>query len=151
MFFCHRFFIEKMANFEVLGLPKPFQNRPQNDSKSAALLAAPGVLDPTTFLSCINLLHFLTGGWAVTFQGGFWEGREVMLAHFSLLGVFFSLLACSCILLGTFWPFLGVLERFGLDFGGFWGGSGMVLELPGLVFQSFFVNASLHCKKAPDA
>ena len=31
-------------------------------SKSAALLAAPGVLDPTAFYACINILHFLTRG-----------------------------------------------------------------------------------------
>ena len=31
-------------------------------SKSAALLAAPGVLNPTAFYACINILHFLTRG-----------------------------------------------------------------------------------------
>ena len=31
-------------------------------SKSAALLAAPGVLDPTVLYACINILHFLTRG-----------------------------------------------------------------------------------------
>ena len=31
----------------------------QVGAKSAALLAAPGVLDPTAFYACINILHFL--------------------------------------------------------------------------------------------
>ena len=31
-------------------------------SKSAALLAAPGVLEPTAFYACINILHVLTRG-----------------------------------------------------------------------------------------
>ena len=31
-------------------------------SKSAALLAAPGVLDPTAIYSCITILHFLPRG-----------------------------------------------------------------------------------------
>ena len=31
-------------------------------SKSAALLAAPGVLKPTAFFACINILHVLTSG-----------------------------------------------------------------------------------------
>ena len=31
-------------------------------SKSAALLAAPGVLNPTAFYACINILHVLTRG-----------------------------------------------------------------------------------------
>ena len=68
-------------------------------AKSAALLAAPGVLDPTAFYACINILHVLTRG-----------GQEVprptkievkifqvgsTLTHFSLLGDFFSLLAGS--------------------------------------------------------
>ena len=34
----------------------------QDGAKSAALLAAPGVLDPTAFYACINILLFLTRG-----------------------------------------------------------------------------------------
>ena len=68
-------------------------------AKSAALLAAPGVLDPTAFYACINILHVLTRGGqgvprptkieAKIFQVG------SMLTHFSLLGDFFSLFAGS--------------------------------------------------------
>ena len=89
-------------------------------SKSAALLAAPGVLEPTAFYACINILHFLTRG------GG--AGPEfspkliyvgAMLAHFSLLGAFFS--------------------HFGLDFGAFWASkSAALLAAPGVLEPTAF-------------
>ena len=65
-------------------------------SKSAALLAAPGVLDPTGIYACINILHFLTRGGQDLPNSQVRPGHvEAMLAQFSLLGAFFSLLAGS--------------------------------------------------------
>ena len=46
-------------------------------SKSAALLAAPGVLKPTAFYACINILHFLTRGWEKIPK---WRSKPAMLA-----------------------------------------------------------------------
>ena len=65
-------------------------------SKSAALLAAPGVLKPTAFYACINILLFLTRGGAKTPKSRpklVYVGT--MLAHFSLWGGLSSLLADS--------------------------------------------------------
>ena len=72
-------------------------------NKSAVLLAAPGVLDPTALYACINILHFLTrGGQEVSKTRCILGSVGSMLAHFSLLDVFFSLLAASWALLGRF-------------------------------------------------
>ena len=75
----------QVINFDGLAPPK-----------SAALLAAPGVLNPTAFYACINILHVLTRGGARTPKTqGILGHVGVMLAHFSLLGGFFSFLADS--------------------------------------------------------
>ena len=54
LFFNIDFFGFGLRFRRVLGL--------QDGAKSAALLAAPGVLDPTAFFACINILHVLTRG-----------------------------------------------------------------------------------------
>ena len=65
-------------------------------SKSAALLAAPGVLNPTAFYACINILHVLTRGSQDLPNSKVRPGHVgPMLAHFSLWGGFFSFLAGS--------------------------------------------------------
>ena len=76
----------------------------QDGAKSAALLAAPGVLDPTAFFACINILHVLTSG------GGEAPKSEVRpgpcwshVGIFLLVGAFFSLVAGSRTLLALFW------------------------------------------------
>ena len=90
-------------------------------AKSAALLAAPGVLNPTAFLACINILHVLTRG------GGYFKIVPEILPSwdyvgtFSVLGRFFFALGC---LFTPCWAFvahagrfLDVLGRSGSDFG----------------------------------
>ena len=52
----HRKSTEKNAKIEVLGLPKPSQNPPKMPPKSAAPLAAPGVLNPICILPSETLL-----------------------------------------------------------------------------------------------
>ena len=54
LFFNIHFYRFMPRFWRVLGL--------QLGAKSAALLAAPGVLDPTAFFACINILDFLTRG-----------------------------------------------------------------------------------------
>ena len=47
-------------------------------------------------------------------------------------------MGASGVFLARLVQFFGVLERFGLDFGRFWVGSGWVLEAPWAVFSRFF-------------
>ena len=94
----------------------------QLGAKSAALLAAPGVLEPTAFYACINILHFLPrGGQGPPKSRGVRAHVGAMLAHFSLLDAVFSLLAASCALLRYFLAFL-------VAFLTFWTVSGSILE-----------------------
>ena len=51
-----------MLKIMDFGLPKPSQNPSKMPPKSAALLAAPGVLEPTAFYACINMCIILLGG-----------------------------------------------------------------------------------------
>ena len=88
LFFNIDFFRFEPRFCRVLGL--------QLGAKSAALLAAPGVLNPIAFYACINILHFLTRGGQDLPNSQVRPGHvEAMLAQFSLLGAFFSLLAGS--------------------------------------------------------
>ena len=87
-------------------------------SKSAALLAAPGVLDPTAFYACINILLFLTrGGQDRPKTRGLLGYVGAISAHFSLLSaswVHFWRLAAFVAPFGRFFHDLG---RSSLDFG----------------------------------
>ena len=87
-------------------------------SKSAALLAAPGVLDPTAFYACINILLFLT-------RGGQNEPRSrsklrqvgSMLAHFSLLSAAWAHFSRLAAFVVPFVRFFRDVGRSSLDFG----------------------------------
>ena len=125
----------------------------QDGTKSAALLAAPGVLNPTAFYACINILHFLPRGGVGhrfgSFLGccfGFKLGP--CWPHFSFLAAFFRSWACLCLISWLLLCFLarlgrlfGVLGRSGVDFGRFWRGLGKVLDAPRLIFRRFLVFA----------
>ena len=67
-----------------------------------------------------------------------------MLAHFSLLGVFFSLLACSCTLLEHFLLMLVVFFGFLVALDWILHGLGLVLEPSKLHFSIFLLLASTH-------
>ena len=68
----------------------------QLGAKSAALLAAPGVLDPTAFLPSLTYcFSFLRGGQIEPNSRVELGLVGSMLGHFSVLGAFFSILAGS--------------------------------------------------------
>ena len=68
-----------------------------------------------------------------------------MLALVFALGRFWALLAAFVVALGWF---VCVLERSGLDFGGFRGGPGMVLKAPGPHFLRFFRDRKLSLRQS---
>ena len=122
-------------------------------SKSAALLAAPGVLNPTAFITCIKILLLLSrGGGEASIHGG------QNLAMLGLCRHFFRSWApffASWAFLGTLWAnlahlhrFGGVLDRLRLEFGRFWGRPGEVLEAWEVYFRRVFVLVRLVCVKA---
>ncbi len=86
-------------------------------SKSAALLAAPGVLDPTAFYACLNILlgHTLGGAPSSKIQAKTGEVRLMLTAWGAVLALcwhffrFFSLLGASYALFQFFLPFFGCL------------------------------------------
>ena len=98
-------------------------------SKSAALLAAPGVLNPTAFFACINILHVLTRGGQKLPK---WSPKLThvgpMLAHFSFPGAIFSHQVASGALLRLFWVTLVVFSGFGVAAKSILGGQDKVLE-----------------------
>ena len=123
----------------------------QLGAKSAALLAAPGVLNPTAFYACLNILHFLTRG------GGDEPKSRSKLAmlgpcwhYFSLLGVSWACFVALAAFVVTPGRFFGILGRSRLDFGGFRVGLGKVLELLTTYFSMFLLHARLQCQKTPD-
>ena len=95
-------------------------------SKSAALLAAPGVSNPTAFYACINILHFLSRGGP---QGV--PGRPKAGQNFSMLGPCWRFFRSQASFFRS-WPslarllavfahvgrFFRVWGRSGFDFGG---------------------------------
>ena len=89
LFFNIDFFRFRPRFWRVLGL--------QDGAKSAALLAAPGVLDPTAFYACINiLLCMLQGrpGSPKTHQN---RGQNFSSwGHVGIMLALFSLLLCFC-------------------------------------------------------
>ena len=109
----------------------------QLGAKSAALLAAPGVLDPTACFACLNILHVLPSGRPTTSK---MEPRtDVCWAHvgtfFALGSLFFALgrfLSASCTFETRVGRFLRACGRCGLDFG--WSGQGFG------AFPTTFVN-----------
>ena len=68
-----------------------------------------------------------------------------MLTLVFALGRFLALLAAFVVALGWF---LGVLDRSGLDFGGFGEVPGMVLKAPGLHFLRFFLDCELSMRQS---
>ena len=118
-------------------------------SKSAALRAAPGVLDPIAFYACINILLFLTRGRPrpSKFQGQTWPCWAHVGTFFALGRLFFALgrfLSASCTFLTRVGRFFRAWGRCGLDFG--W--SGQVLEPSKPHFSMIFgvtTHASLKC------
>ena len=93
-------------------------------SKSAALLAAPGVLEPTAFYACINILLCMLKGGARSSEirvqtSGMLGQVGTMLAYFSVLGVFVSLWNASRTFVGRFFThgrlFFRVLGGSGSD------------------------------------
>ena len=120
LFFNIHFYTFWPRFWRVLGL--------QVGAKSAALLAAPGVLDPTAFYACINILHVLTRGGQELLK---WRSKLPLLGscwHIFRSGApFFH----SCLVLkrflhifGSCWSFfsgLGSLRpRFWVVWAGFW-------------------------------
>ena len=102
-------------------------------SKSAALLAAPGVLNPTAFYACINILHFLTRGWEKIPK---WRSKPAMLAlcwcTFRPWAFFFrcsARLANFFCIFGASWQFFWFLATPGIDFGGLRASPGKGLEV----------------------
>ena len=69
-----------------------------------------------------------------------------MLAHFSLLGAFFSLLAGSQTLLALFWLMLVVFFGLGVAAGSILGGLGKVLE-PSKTYFSMICGVSTHASQ----
>ena len=105
-------------------------------SKSAALLAAPGVLNPTAFYACINILHVLTrGGQDRPKTRGVLGHVGAMLAHFSLLAALFFTLGRSYAFCGHFWCILAV-------FCGFW-------NAPSSIFGGIFGHCAVISAENP--
>ena len=105
-------------------------------SKSGTLLAAPAVLEPTAFYACIKYCpNYLRGGQDRPKTRGVLGYVGVMLAHFSLWGVFFSLWAGSPTLLALFWLMLVVFFGLGVAVGSILGGLGRVWSLLTNIFQ----------------
>ena len=86
-------------------------------SKSAALLAAPGVLNPTALYAGINILLFLTRG-GQNIGRGRSKIRQVgsMLAHFSLLSAAWAHFSRLAAFVAPFGRFFRDLGRSSLDF-----------------------------------
>ena len=120
-------------------IPKPFQNEVRTMKKSAALLAAPGVLNTIAFFACINILHFLSrGGLHGVIDRVFGLHVGAMLASLSLLGAswaYFSRLAAR---VGAVGRFSCVLECSGHDFGTSWAVFSWFLKRPWPHFSKFF-------------
>ena len=111
---------------------------------SAALLAAPGVLNPFALYTCLEYcLDFLRGGQ----DAPKWRSKPPhvgsMLALFSLLGAFFSFLDASYALFGHFWPILDVFFGFLVALDSILQALGQVLEPSNLHF-SIFLGVSQH-------
>ena len=108
-------------------------------TKSAALLAAPGVLKPTAFYACINILLFLTRGGPGVPRPSSMEVQTphvgAMLAHFSLLVAFLFVLGRSYVFFGHFWCILAV-------FCGFW-------NAPDSIFGSIFGHCVVISAESP--
>ena len=127
--------------WRVLGL--------QLGAKSAALLAAPGVLKPTAFYACINILFGCTKGRPRSPKTQEILGSVgLMLAHFSLLGVFFSLLVGSWALLERFLLILIVFFAFWVALNSILDGPGQVLEPSNHIFGCLLVSASTRYRNA---
>ena len=126
-----------------------YQNPSKILPKSAALLAAPGVLNPTALYACINILHFLSRGD---------HGKEPAgqnLSCWGHVGTFFALGA----LFFALGRFLGASLTFFAHLGRFfrvWGCSwlvfssprerwGSIFEVKALTFSMFFRCARVRC------
>ena len=97
------------------------------------------MLKPTAFYACIKYCsNYLRGGQDRPKTRGVLGYVGVMLAHFSLWGVFFSLLAGSPTLLALFWLMLVVFFGLGVAAGSILGGLGRVLEPSNKHFSMIF-------------
>ena len=109
-------------------------------SKSAALLAAPGVLDPTAFYACINILlgNALVGVRPAKIEVKTWPcwGHVgAMLAHFSLLGASRTHFSHLAALVVALYCFFDTLERSGGDIGALEAPFSRLLEAPRTYFS----------------
>ena len=101
--------------------------------------AASGVLKPTALYACIKYCsNYLRGGQDLPNSRSDLAMLRSMLAHFSLWGAFFSLLAGSQTLLALFWLMLVVFFGLGVAAGSILGGLGRVLEPSNKHFSMIF-------------
>ena len=114
-------------------------------SKSAALLAAPGVLDPIAFLLFRHTAFAFLGGAKVVQRRGCVGGMLALcwltFRSWARLGRFFHVLLRFVAALGRFWC---VLEAPGSIWEGSGGGRWMVFEASAARFHPHFSSSSKH-------
>ena len=116
-------------------------------SKSAALLAAPGVLEPTAFYACINILHFLTrGGPGVPRPCRKFFKLGPCWLVFRSWAPFFRSWPHLARLLGVVYACWAFFSSFGSLRVGSWCAQGQFLRVQNLIFRCFVARAGLQCE-----